>query len=144
MGGKSDGGDYNVLQGGVGQYVADPVPPTATATSGATEPAWPAVEGGVVSDGGITWTAILARVAEGTVTGVLNPATFQHDLTAYPSHYFQYGTVTWLTGDNAGFSCDIRDALGSVATAGGSTPPYIYMLEIAPNPIQVGDAFQAT
>ena len=30
--------------------------------------------------------------------------TFQHDRVVYPSHYFQYGTLIWLTGQNAGIS----------------------------------------
>jgi hypothetical protein len=90
--------------------------------------------------GAIIWTAIPARQSlPGTVTAILNEATFNHDLGLYPSHYFQYGTVTWLTGDNAGFTCDVRDSLASVR----GSQPYVYMLEIAPNPIQVGDTFTA-
>jgi uncharacterized phage protein (TIGR02218 family) len=140
---KSNYGPYNVSQGGVSSIVADPVINRVSGTSGATEPNWPASEYATVVDGGITWTAVLARATQGTVTGVINPAVFQHDKTAYPTHYFQYGIVKWLTGANAGFTCDVRDSLGPVAQGGGMTKPYIYMLEMAPNPVQVGDTFKA-
>jgi hypothetical protein len=145
MGGKSQGGGNTInnkafTQGGPGFTVADPAPPTATATSGATEPAWPAAKGATVADGGVVWTAILARVWIGAVYGVLNRATIQITANPYPDHYFQYGTLKFLTGLNAGFVCDIRDHLWSV----DGNPAYLMLLEAAPNPIQVGDAFQAT
>ena len=143
MGGKSNYNAWSLLQLGY-FYPQPPAYPAATGVSGATEPAWPASEGATVVDGGITWTAILARVGEGTVTGVLNQATFQHSLGAYPHHYFQYGKLTWVTGNNAGYSCDIRDSMGPISTGGGPTPPYVLMLEIAQNPIAVGDTFELT
>jgi len=139
MGGKSSYGPYNVTQGGVGAVVADPAPVTETATSGATEPAWPTTEYATVAGGGITWTAIFARVVEGVVTRVINPSIFQHDLTVYPNHYFQYGSITWLTGANAGHSCAVRDSMGASAGI-----PYLYLVETMPNPIAETDTFEAT
>ena len=144
MGGKTNYQDYAVTQGGVGNIVADPVVPTVMATSGATEPAWPTSEYATVVDGEVTWTAVYARVAEGEVLGVLNPAVFQHNLTTYPHHYFQYGVLTWLTGANAGFTVDLRDSYGVATVNGQTSRPYIYTLELMPSPVQVGDTFEVT
>jgi hypothetical protein len=140
MTGKNSNNGYNVLQGGVGNIIADPSPPTDTATSGGAEPTWPTTLYDTVADGGVTWTAIYARKTTGVVNGVLNGSVFQHTKTVYPNHYFQYGTLTWLTGANAGFECDIRDSGGVV----NGSRPYIYALELMPNPVQVGDTFTAT
>ena len=93
---------------------------------------------------GITWTAIYARKTTGVVSGVLNPAVFQHDRTVYPHHYFQYGTLKWLTGLNAGVEMDIRDSMGPVTQNGATSKPYIFGLELMPAPIAVGDTFEAT
>ena len=38
MGGKENYNDYAITQGGVGNVVADPTPPTATAMSGRPSP----------------------------------------------------------------------------------------------------------
>ena len=74
----------------------------------------------------------------------LNQAVVQHNKTVYPNHYFQYGTLKWLNGANAGFVCDVRDSFGPVEQAGGATKPYVYTLEQAQNPIQIGDTFEMT
>ena len=140
MGGKSSYGPYNVTQGGVGAVIADPAAPVATATSGATEPVWPTTEYATVVDGGVTWTAIYARTTEGVAGTVFNQTTFQHNLTEYPPHYFQYGTIKWLTGENKGYSCDVRDSGGAEL----GEIPYVMMLEIMPNEIVPGDTFQLT
>ncbi len=164
MGGKENYNDYAITQGGVGNVVADPTPPTATATSGATEPAWPTVAYSVavtdstqplgsaannpalaqVADGGVIWTAFYARKTQGAVLGRLNAMTFQHDRVVYPSHFFQYGTLIWLTGQNAGLQVDVRDSLGVVTQGGVSSKPYMQLLEMMPNPIEIGDTFVAT
>jgi hypothetical protein len=134
-------GPFNPLQGGVGAVVADPAAVTATATSGSSEPTWPFIEFDTVVDGGVTWTAILARVAVGAVLpyGFVNLAVFQHTLSVYPDHYFQYGSITWLTGANTGLSSAVRDSFGVSAGI-----PYIFCLEKFPNTISPGDTFEAT
>lgn len=139
---KQPFGPYDVTQGGIAGIVQDPTPPTATATSGATEPAWPTVEYDTVVDGGITWTAILARVSTGQVTSKLNQVLFQHDKVSYPDHYWQYGSLKWLTGANAGLSVSIQDSLG--VGVNGNLIPYILCLEVMPNNIVSGDQFEAT
>jgi uncharacterized phage protein (TIGR02218 family) len=123
----------------VGAVIADPTAPTAAAVSGATEPVWPTTEYATVVDNGVTWTAIYARVTTGVAGSVMNQTTFQHNLNEYPNHYFQYGKITWLTGENKGYSCDVRDSLGVSAGI-----PYVMMLEIMPNEIRPGDTFQLT
>ena len=138
MGGKNYG-PYNVAQGGTSDLVVDPPIPEVFSNSGSTEPTWPTTEYGTVTDGGVIWTAIYARKCTGSVTGSVNRALFQHGLTNYPDHYFQYGKVKFLTGKNAGKTCDVRDSIGALAGI-----PYIFMLEIMPYPIVIGDTFEAT
>jgi hypothetical protein len=167
MGGKENYNDYAITQGGKGNVVADPTTPTATAVSGVAEPVWPTVPYELaitlnpppaadpsddsaaralsdVHDGGVTWTAMYARKTQGAVLGRLNAMTFQHDRVIYPSHYFQYGTLIWLTGQNAGIQVDVRDSLGVVTQDGVNTKPYMQLLEMMPNPIEIGDTFIVT
>jgi hypothetical protein len=142
MGGKNSYGPFNPLQGGIGAVVADPPNYIAvTAESGGSEPSWPTTEYATVTDGGMVWTAIFARTVVGTVNplGMINSAIFQHGLVDYPDHYFQYGTITWLTGGNTGLSSAVRDSLGASAGI-----PYIFCLEKFPNAILPGDTFEAT
>jgi hypothetical protein len=144
MGGKNDYNSYAITQGGAGDIIADPATPTATAKSGAAEPAWPTAEYATVADGGVTWTAIYARKTQGAVLARLNAATFQHDRGMYPHHYFQYGTLVWLTGQNAGLQVDIRESIGAVTQGGTTTRAYMILLEMMPNPIEPGDTFVVT
>ena len=141
MGGKYTYGPYNVTQGGTGAIVADPVAPTAKATTSSYEPPWPTTEYATVGDGGLVWTAVYARVGLGTVGNVFNQQIFQHDQAQYPDEYFQYGSLTFLTGANAGLSSAIRDSGGVTSR---QAVPYIYLLEIMPNEILAGDTFEAT
>ena len=105
----------------------------------------PGMGGGIGSGSGITWTAIYARKTTGIVTGILSPQIFQHNKGIYPAHYFQYGFVVWKTGANAGRRIEVRDSMGPQPQANGVIfRPYIFMLELAPNPIAVGDTFEAT
>jgi hypothetical protein len=144
MSGKDNYNGYSVTQGGIGNIIADPHVNRQTRMSGAAEPNWPAVEYATIVDGGVTWTAIYARKTVGTVTGVLNAQVFQHNKLVFPNHFFQYGVLLWLTGRNAGFTTPIRDSFGPVTKDGQTSKPYIFSLELAPNPIDYGDTFQAT
>jgi len=99
---------------------------------------------GLASGNGITWTAIYARRTNGVVTGLLTPQVFQHNKFVYPAHYFQYGYLLWTGGANAGRRIDIRDSMGVQSQAGKpDTRPYIFLYEICPNPIAIGDTFTA-
>lgn len=138
--GKQAYGPYDSTQGGTSDIVADPAIPEVYVTSGATEPTWPTTLYDTVDDGSVIWTAIYARVNSGEVTGAINRALFQHNMSQYPDHYFQYGTVVFLTGKNAGRTSDIRDSIGAT----GGSIPYLFLLEIMPYPIAPGDTFEAT
>jgi hypothetical protein len=144
MGGKTDYQAYSVTQGGVGQVIADPIVDRRTSYSGAVEPVWPMTEYATIVDGEVTWTAIFARKTRGAVIGEQTPAVFQHDRIVYPHHYFQYGKLTWITGENAGFVLDIRDSMGPVTQDGRTSEAYIYGMELMASPIRVGDVFEAT
>jgi uncharacterized phage protein (TIGR02218 family) len=143
--GKNTSNNYNVTESG-GFDVIAPTGPASTSkvTSGAHEPTWPTTLYATVHDGGVTWTAIYARKTTGTVTGLLSPQIFQHNKLVYPAHYFQYGYLIWLTGNNAGRRIDIRDSMGEQQqNSGPNFRPYIYLFEICANPIQIGDTFTA-
>ncbi|RZZ85685.1 hypothetical protein [Pseudoxanthomonas winnipegensis] len=68
----------------------------SAATSGTTEPMWPTTAGGTVTDGGVTWTAILGTRVEWTarpllVSGASEPAFTAADGTLTPDN-----TIAWL------------------------------------------------
>jgi hypothetical protein len=144
MSGKDNYNGYSVTQGGQGDIIRDPTINRSWGVSGAHEPNWPTVQYATITDGNLTWTAIYARKTVGSVTGVLSPQVFQHDKLVFPHHFFQYGVLLWLTGRNAGFTTPIRDSYGPVTANGATSKPYIFSLELAPNPIDYGDTFQAT
>lgn len=139
MSGKASYGPFDSTQGGVGGVVPDPTIPFIQGRSGSSHPIWPTDLYDTVVDGDITWTAIYSRVITGTVTDRINRAIFQNDLAIYPDHYFQYGRVQWITGNNTGKFSEVRDSLG-----GSAGIPYIYLLEAMPNRMEVGDTFLAT
>ncbi len=122
---------------GVGGYAQTPALDLQTGTTGATEPVWPTVEGGTVVDNDVTWTAIRARVAQGTVTQAVDRVTFFDANNPYPALYFQYGYIKWLTGRNAGYKVEIRDF---------QTVPFpgFQLLEQCPYRIEIGDTYEAT
>lgn len=105
--------------------------------SSGAEPAWPAQEGATFTDAnGITWQAIRARRVQGTVTGLFGRANFSAEgLGAYPDDYFQYGVLTWLTGENAGLKIEVH--------AHKKLPsPNFELFEATPFVIQPGDTFE--
>lgn len=102
--------------------------------SGGSEPSWPGGIGGTVVDGGITWTAVGARVVIGTVTVPTDFRTFTASGINIAGDWFGEGRVTWLTGDNAGESRRVRSDSGTGV---------LVLHEPMLDPIAVGDTFEA-
>lgn len=104
--------------------------------TGEAEPAWPTVSGGTVEDGQVTWTAVPARSVSGSVSGTGNRAVFVSGaLGSFPINFFQYGTLTWTSGQNVGLEMDIAGHTVPNGTAS------IMLLAPMPNPITKGDTF---
>lgn len=138
-GGSSDSGsDYKP---GLGYYMTSKIPDT-TITYGATgteEPEWPTELGATIVDNGVTWKAIAPRYAIGTVTGEISRWKWQDDTLTQETNYFKYGHVKWLTGDNAGISCEVRLYQHEVGSL-----PTIQLLEAMPHKINQGDTYKIT
>lgn len=114
-------------------------PPALTVqygVSGDTEPVWPLAAGATVVDGGVTWEAIRSRRVSGTVTGVYNRATFEDRdfFDYYPDDYFQYGVLTWTSGENEGARMEVRE-FKRRPRAG------FKLLEAMANEVKPGDTF---
>lgn len=107
----------------------------AIGLSGTDTPAWPTTEGAEFTDGMLRWKTIRARRLRGKVTGVQTRGEFMDDSRNEPLEYWKYGVVTWLTGDNAGISCEVRKF--SPAQNG-----HIMLLERMPAEIQKGDTYE--
>lgn len=136
--GGSSGGNSTYRPGrGHSRVMLTPAFTMKWGRSGAAEPAWPTGLGATFTDAnGITWRAVLARRANGVVHGVYNRATFNaNGLEAYPNQYFQYGVLTWLTGENAGMKMEVR---GHKTNPRGS----FVLMEAMPNEINPGDTFE--
>lgn len=111
----------------------------SSGNSGATEPAWPTTLGATIVDGGVTWQAIRARVQYGTVSGVVNRMGFVDNSMAEDTdmyEFFQYGTLQWLTGANAGVVTEIRDF--QIFKPGY---PTFQLIDVMMAPIQPGDTY---
>lgn len=108
----------------------------AIGLSGSTQPVWPTTEGAIFTDGDLVWKTIRARRLRGTVTGVQSRAEFMdRSRMQEPPNYWQYGVVTWLTGDNAGLSSEVRKF---TPIANG----HFLMLEKMPANIKQGDTYE--
>lgn len=66
------------------------------------EPTWPVVLAGTVVDNEVTWQAIHARRATGTVATVTDKRTFTATGISIVADHWAEGLVIWLTGSNAG------------------------------------------
>ena len=99
-------------------------------TSGGFEPAWDTTPGNTTADGTVIWTAIKALTMDGTVTGVTDRHTFTD--SSRTEQLWVGGKLTWITGDNAGVSSEIK-----AASAGG----VVIMWAAMPKAIQVVDTY---
>lgn len=123
---------------GLGGIVNDPTLTISYGNSGTVEPAWPTAIGGTVADGQLTWRAIQAREMLGTVTSVYNRARFEvANLAQIADRYFQYGLLTWTSGENEGFQMEVRQHRNGVVA-------HFDLLEAMPFAVNKGDTFTVT
>jgi len=113
---------------------------TVAGASAATEPEWPTTVGDTIEDGDATWQCKQARTLQGMVTAVTNNRVFFDTNTVWNAtlatqdDYFNYGLLTWLTGDNADYEMEVKD---------WKYPEREFTLvEVMPYTIQVGDTFE--
>lgn len=100
----------------------------------ATPPEFSRLVGDTIVDGAVTWKCVdplYVFVAE--VTGDPKNWTFNSNLTNADS-FFDWGTVTWLTGKNKGLSMDVRDSYKGSG--------FVRLMLPMPHYTEVGDQFQ--
>lgn len=117
------------------QFVYEHVMGGAT---GATEPVWPTTNGATITDGQLTWEAFPANIQNGTVTGAISRTQFQDSGRTEDAGWYQYGTLQFLSGNNAGKLVEVRQQTKGDST----TPTVITLLESMPAPIHVGDTYR--
>ena len=105
-------------------------------TSGGSEPSWDTVIGNPTTDGTVTWEAIQALSLDGEVTTGASIITFSDTTLTEADGFWALGKVTWLTGNNAGRSMEVKES----TSTGGVIELYLPM----PDTIDVGDTFTIT
>ena len=102
--------------------------------SGATEPTWSTTIDGITFDGTSQWKTYDAYIRQGTVTGVIDGRSFQYTASPQAANYFKYGTIKWLTGNNAGREYHVK------SNTTGQIDQYTSCVQA----IQVGDTYEIT
>jgi hypothetical protein len=86
-------------------------------SSGGGEPSWNTTIGGSTGDGGVTWKTIQSYKLVGVaVTSVTSQRQWTSSSIVHPDGWFTYGTVTFTTGLNAGYSNEVRSHVAGVIT----------------------------
>lgn len=108
---------------------------TTAGTSGTNEPIWPDVEGNTVTDGTVEWTAVEQKTSWGTVVAGLTRTTISVEgVSGDTADYYNGGLLTWLSGNNAGRSMEVKDFDANTNLLTFHLP--------APYEPAVGDAFE--
>jgi hypothetical protein len=105
--------------------------------SGNTEPSWP-TNNTIFWDGNVQWQGFPAYIQTGSCTGQISRTQFEDVNRTEEATWYQYGTLQWLTGENAGKITEVRQ---QTATQSG-LPCVITLLEVMPNPIGLGDTYR--
>lgn len=81
---------------------------TTPGTSGGSEPTWNTTPGATTTDGTVTWTAVARRTVTGSLTSVISKRVFLDTARTEATGFFDQGILTWLTGQNAGASMEVK------------------------------------
>lgn len=102
--------------------------------TGTHEPVWDIDIGDTTTEtGGVAWKTYDAYMKYGTVRAVTSRRTFTDSDFTQANDWWQYGVLTWLSGNNTGLSIDIKD----------STNAGVFTLrKNAVKDIQIGDTFK--
>lgn len=106
---------------------------TVAGTTGGTEPTWNTTIGATTTDGTATWEAIQALTLTGTVTAVTSNRIFTDSGRTEASQFWQFGKLTWLTGNNAGLALEVKSSLNTGV---------VELSQLAWLDIQIGDTYQ--
>lgn len=88
------------------------------------EPTWDTTIGNTTTEtDGVQWETYDAYMKYGTVDSVTSRQQFTDTDFSYTAGWFKYGVLTWITGNNAGLSHDIKDSTNTgIFTLRKSTP----------------------
>lgn len=100
------------------------------------EPTWDTTIGNTTTEtDGVEWEALAAFTFEGEVDSVTSNYIFGDSSFSESDDWFQYGILTWVTGNNAGTSYDVK-----ASTNTGS----FTLKQEAVKDVQVGDDFKVS
>lgn len=90
---------------------------TTPGTTGTSEPSWDYTVGGTTADGTAVWTSMTPWMVLATVTTVVDQQNFKISYTEPRAldGWFTNGEVTFLTGNNAGRSLEIKAWVNATA-----------------------------